>query len=467
MAYYPVNIAGGTYRHKDRKLTAQRTINFWPQKQQTGGAKSDYTLEAFYGLKPFGSPSQLLFHRGSGTHKGKLYVLIDQDLFYVDKGGTYTSVGTIPGTGRAIFASLSGDLIITTDGVAYTYDESSITEGTDLDFETPYSVAVINQQALYDGDDGRFGVSGVGTPLTIDGLDYATAESAQEDVVRVYGFGDIAHMMTASRIEQWWNSGNGNPPFDKVTQGTIEIGLQARYSVAQDDEGFYFLADDNQIYYLVGGTPVPLLPSVIVREITAMDVRDDAIGWTMQLDGQWFYVINFLSGDRTFCYPKGGEWFELSSGYEGGKYSGDGYAFVYGRHIIIDRNGRTFVLDGDTYQEDGQDIRRVRTLSPLHSGLLGEPGKDIEISEFRLTGATGVGVGTSGQDSDPQVMLQWSSDGMNWSTEQRGYLGESGEEMELIFDVNEAHKIFIFRIVQTDATYASWHSAAIEAELTI
>ena len=184
----------------------------------------------------------------------------------------------------------------------------------------------------------------------------------------------------------------------------------------------------------------------------------------MCLDGQWFYVLKFPDADRTFIYPKGGQWFELSSGVDGGRYQGDGYVYAFGKHLVPDENGNIFELDIDTFAENGSVIRRVRTLAPIHGGMFGVPGKEIEISSFRLVGKTGTGILT-GQGSDPVVMLQWSYDGENFNTETWGYVGEMGVFTEILFDVNEAHENWIFQIVSTDPVYSSWHAAGIEMQV--
>ena len=464
MAYRALSMAGGTYRHTDLGISAQRTINFNPQLQDAGNEKSPYIIESFYGLKPFSTNSGL--HRGIFAHQGVGYILLGTTLSSFDSSGALTTLGTIPGDGRAVFDGLGSIVIVTANGVAYTWDGTTFTVGSDPDFETPYTVTVINSQAVYDGDDGRFGVSDVGLPLTINPLNYATAESKADTLLRPFAFGTNVYMFGSEAIEQWWNSGAGSPPFDRIEGGLINIGLGAVHSVANDDEGIFFFADDDQVYYLLGGVPTALLPKVIVREISSFMRKSDAVGWTMQLDGQWFYVLKFTSADRTFIFPKKGQWFELSSGLEEGRYNGDGYAFVYGKHLISDEGGNILELDIDTFTENGATIRRVRTLSPIHAGLFGQPGKELEISYFKLIGKTGTGT-VSGQGENPQVILQYSQDGENFGTEIWADVGKMGVTTELIFEVGESFENWIFRIVSTDPVYSSWHSAAIEVEIGI
>ena len=463
--YRNIQIAGGSYKHTDLSLNAQRTINFWPQAQDRGNAKASYVIESFPGLKAFSSGSGL--NRGMFAHLGVLYKLTGTTLSSVDASGVRTTLGTIPGDGRAVFAGFGTSIVFTANSVAYTWNGTTLTTASDADFETPQTVAVLNNRAIYDGDNGRFCVSDVGNALSINALNYSTAESKADNLLRPYTFGTVAYMFGSETIEQWWNDTSvSDPPYSRIEGGTIEIGLGAVYSIDNDDRNIYFFADDNQVYSLTNGAPVPLLPKVIVREIAAFTTKSDAVGWTMQIDGQWFYVLKFPSADRTFIFPRGGEWFELSSGVVGGRYLGDSYSFCYGKHLIAEEGGNIYELDPDTYDENGAVIRRVRTLSPVHGGLFGVDGKEIEIAYLKLIGKTGTGI-ISGQGSDPVVMLEYSNDGENFSTEIWGNVGEMGQTAEVIFDIGESHENWIFRISSTDPVYSCWHTAGIEFQVGV
>jgi len=464
VAYLPVILAGGTFKAKDLSLTAQRTVNFWPQIQDAKNARSPYTLESFYGLKPFATGEGL--NRGIFAHQDILYKLSGTTLFSVNSSGIKTTIGTVAGDSQAVFDGLSSTVIITADGVAYTWDGTTFTVGTDTDFESPDTVTVLNSQALYNGAGGRFGVSDVGLPLTINALNYATAESKADILLRPYAYGNIVYMFGSEAIEQWWNSGTGNPPFDRVEGGMINIGLGAVHSVASDDKGVYFFGADNQVYYLLGGVPTPLLPREIVRDIAALPTRGDAIGWAMEVDGQWFYVLKLPIGNKTYIFPKGGQWFELSSGTTGDRYNGDGYAFAYGRHFIADETGNILELDGDTYTDNGATIRRERVLSPIHGGLFGKPGKELEIAYMRIIGKTGTGI-LAGQGSDPQISLSYSQDGENFGNEIWGDVGKMGVLTTIDFDIGESFDNWVFKLVSTDPVYSSWYSAGIEVEMGI
>lgn len=461
---FPLNLTGGTYKHKSLPLSAQKTINFWPQLQSNAGAKSSYVLESFPGLVLFSAGANR--NRGMFTHKGVVYQVSGTQLFSVDSAGARTFLGDVPGTGRCIFDALVDSIIFVTEGLVYEWDQTSLNIGTPADFETPRSVTVINNQAIYDGDESRFCVSDVGLPLTINGLNYGSAESKADEIVRPFAFNEVVRMFGTETIEGWWNSGSGNPPFDRLEGGILNIGLAAIESVAVNDRNLYFLGTDSQVYVISGGDAVPISPQPLTREIDQFSTPSDAIGWCMNYQGQEFYVLTFITDDRTFIYPEGGEWFQLSSGVVGGKYIGQGYALCYQKHLICDKDSNIYYLDDSTYSENGSVIQRTRDSAPIHGGLFGQPGKTIEMGSLVLIMETGTGTVS---DTDPMVMLSFSDDGgKTWSEQMFGDIGSMGEfQREVRWDGLGAFESRIIRIQTSDDVYYSIHSAAVEIEVGI
>ena len=464
----PINITGGTYKHKSLALSAQVTQNFWPQAQQENSTKSSYILESFPGLKLFGTIAGTR-DRGMFTHQDVLYKITDTTLYSVDSAGTHTSLGEVPGVARCIIDGIGSNIVITTEGTAYEWDGATITTGTDVDFETPNACTHLNNQMLYDGDGGRFGVSDVGAALTINGLNYATAESKADELLRPYVHDQIVHMMGTETIEGWWNSGVGNPPFDRIEGSIQQVGLGALHSVASSDDFVYFLGHNNQAYALSNSQAVPISTQAIAREFSSYSLVSDAHGACFNIDGQWFWRLSFPTAEKTFIYPEGGEWFQLSSGTDGGTSIQSSYAFAHRKHLVGDTvSGNIYELDPDTYTENGAPMVRIRDTGPLHGGLFGQDGKDIEINRFELILQTGVGE-LSGQGLAPVVMLSVSTDGGNtFGAEMWGGIGRSGKfQHKVEWGPLGSAESWILRVRTSDPVYYSLHSAAADIEFGI
>lgn len=460
----PINLTGGTYKHKSLPLSAQKTVNFWPQLQSDQGAKSAYILESFPGMTLFSTGGNR--ERGTFPHQGVLYQVSGTDLVSINSAGVRTVLGVIPGKGRCIFDAMVDSVIIVTGGRVFEWDGSTLAEGDPADFETPQAVTVLNSQAIYDGNESRFCVSDVGEPLTINGLNYGAAEAKADILVRPYAFNEVVRMFGTETTEGWWNSGSGNPPFDRLEGGIVNVGLKALESIGANDRNLYFLGSDSQVYRMSGGDVTPVSPQPITREIDNFTDASDAIGWCMNYQGQEFYILTFPAADRTFIYPENGQWFELSSGVKGGRYIGQGYAYIFGKHLIADKNSHIYELSDDVYSENGEVIQRTRDSAPIHGGLFGVPGKQLEMNSLVLIMETGVGTLAN---TDPVVMLSFSDDGgKTWSEQMFGDVGAMGQFLyEVRWDCLGAFDSRIIRIQTSDAVYYSIHSASAEIEACI
>ena len=461
----PINLTGGTYKHPSLPLSAQVTRNLWPQQIDNTSAKSPYILESWPGLVLFGSGTGA--DGGQFEHNGTLYHVCGATLYSVASSGTHTSLGSISGTGPCVFDALGSSIVIVRGGVGHVWDGSTLSTVSGL--ETPNSCTHINSQMLYDGDGGRFCSSDVGAPATINALNYATAESSADDLLRVYAFNEQVYLLGDKTIEIWWNSGVGNPPFDRVQGSVIDVGLKAIYSVASNKDSLYFLGGDSRVYRSAGGQALAVTDKALAREIEGYADASDAIGWCFTKDDQYFYQITFPTADKSYVYPEGGQWFEVSSGVSGGRYVGNSYAYAYGKHLIGDyRNGNLYELSDSTYAENGDVIRRVRDTGPLHGGLVKAPGKTLEMSRFELIMETGVGLVT-GQGLDPVVMLSFSDDGgRTFCTETWGTVGRLGEyRWKIEWFALGSFESRVRRIAITDPVKVSIHSAAADLEVGI
>lgn len=461
--YVPLQIAGGDYRHKSRSLSAQITRNFFPQ-VQTSTAEAEYTLEPTPGLKMFSAGSG--FDRGMLEHRNVLYKVTGTTLASINSAGTRANLGVIPGSARCVLMGFGESVLIVSSGSVYEWDGSTLTMATDPDFETPDSVAVLNSLAIYDGDGGRFGVSDVGDPLAVNGLNYATAESDADALIRVFVYGQNLFLMGEKTIEQWWNSGEGNPPFDRIEGGIFQIGLAALHSVAATKRVMYFLGNDRNVYRMVSsGFENNFTPQPILRLFQKYAVVSDAIGMIIPYQSKDLFILKFPTENKTWCYIEGVDWIELSSSSNdflgvAGRWKGNSYAYAFSKHLVADEDGNVLEFDDETYTDNGDVIKRARIMSSLHGGLLGAPGKHVELDSVRITAEMG--------QEDGIIMLSVSEDGgKTFSPEMWASVGETGDFMkELRWDgLNMRGMSVVIKLTTSDPTYFSIHSMGAEVKL--
>jgi hypothetical protein len=462
-----INLTGPSAVHHSRSQSSQRTVGFYPEKQDIQSEKSQFILNAFPGLVLFGTASGK--DRGMAEHKSILYKVTGTTLYSVAFDGTHTSLGTIAGTGRCIIEGIGDDIVIVSEGRAWQYASPTLTEITDVDLETPNSCAHLNSQMIYDGDGGRFGVSDVGDATSIDGLNYATAESNADNLLRVYAFNQTLYLMGEKTIEPWWNSGVGAPPFDRIEGGIMPVGLAAIYSASHNDNFLYFLGDDNKIYRISGTSKENISNIPLTHTIKDYLIVSDAIGYCFSFENQNFYMLIFPTADRSWCFSESAEmWFEPNKA----RYLGNSFANAYRKNLVADYgNGNIYELDLETFDENGVLVERFRDSGSIHGGLFKAPGKRIEFNRFELIMETGVGrlPSTADNRENPYVMLSISYDGGNtYSSEMWAPAGKMGDYIYKVewHSLGSGYDIRV-RVKVSDPNFWSIHSAAADLEIGV
>lgn len=472
MVSVPINFTGGDYQHRSRPLTKQWTRNFWPQLIANQKAKSQYILQSFYGLKTWKDFTGGI-NRGVIRNKTKLYRVVGTTLYEVDKNGNHTSLGFIGGSNRCILSTMGDQVIIANgSGVVYNYDGENLTQITDENIVKPRGVTVLNNQAIYDQGSGQgWDVSDVGKPGTINGLNNASAESESDDLLIPYAFTETLYLFGTETTELWYNSGQGNPPFDKIQGATIEVGLGSIYSVAHNPDLLFLWGADKQFYTLTGGTTsvsTPISTPAMAEEMQNYEVTDDVIGWTMQLEGQWFYVATFPNENVTWVYVVGGEWFQWGSSSIG-RIRADSYVNIFNKHLVTDfQSGNIYELDNRTYTDVGETIVRTRDTATLHGGQFQAPGKEFELNDLMFFLETDVGL-LQGQGSDPVMAISFSKDGgKTFGTERFVKVGKlnDGRTVARVKNCGRFYQCTI-RIRVSDPIYWAIYGGVAEVEVCI
>ena len=452
----PVDVVGQSYQHRSRSLSSQVTMNLIPEFTPSG--RNQKALTCWPGDKSFSSGSGE--GRGLYVFKNELYKVTGNTLYKIESNGVQTSVGTVGGSHPCVFADDGNSMRIATGGADYIYDGATLSLITDSDLVAGNSVAYLNQQMINDSAGGQFQVSNVGDPDNIDALNIATAESAPDDTVRVFTFNERLYLFgDRNNTETWYNSGTGNPPFDRIQGGTMNIAIGAVYSVAASTDFMYFFGFDNSVYRVSAYQAEKITPNAIANTFENFATSSDARGYALAFEGQYFYVLNFPTQGETWCYSEAGNaWFQLSTGADQSNYIGTSYAFCYGKHFI-ESGGDARELDLDTYTSNDLPMIRERVSAPI----VDPTGQRIMMNRFQLIMEVGVGL-ISGQGVDPQVMFQASYDGgKSWTNEDWVNIGRMGEGRIKVewFNMASAYEIMIrFRV--SDPVFISVHSAAID-----
>lgn len=403
----PIPIIGQAYKHRSLDLSAQTCKNMWPEfNKETNDVIS---LQPFPGLTLVSS-GVTGADGGMFKYNGIGYKVTGTKLYSVNSVFTQTEIGTISGSGLCTFAIVGEQLVIVRSGNVYSYDGTTLTKGTDADFESPEFVAAINGQAIYDGEGQRFYVSDAELPLTINGLNFGSKESRGDDLVMPYVFNETVYLFGEHSLMQWWNSGVGNPPFDPIQNGTLDVGVLNGHTVASNDTYMYFLGDDYIVYRTQGGSNLEPVSTYPLSEDFRNYGSTNAHAFCFEFAGQYFYYLRF-PGQKTWCYcQQSGGWFELTTDLSEDQYNVSSFIDLYGYQLFA-IGGDIYKLDTESNYNGTKQIIRERVTSPISAGVFrkGLAGKKITVNDVELVVKTYAPL--TGQGSIPTVMFGWAPDG--------------------------------------------------------
>ena len=339
-------IAGPSYQSRSKPLSGQQTSNWY--QQFSPNQKDEFVLLPFPGLPQVGSFSTPLIDRGATRMAEIGYQVKGNTLYRFDKFGNHTDLGVIPGSGRCTFANDGINLVIVTDLRTFVYssDTNSIVESTVTGTTGALSTDIINDQFLFTFSGTTF-VANIDNTTKLFTTDGQVGADVKPDVlIRDFVFEQTIWRFGARTVEAWYNNSSVVPPLARLDGQIFDVGLIAIHSVAQTDEFFYWLGDDNSVYRARSGVKERISTDAISNALAKAD-STDATAYTFTLEGQNFYCITLPLLNKTFLFNevlgKDAGWSELSSGANNERYQGSSLINVYGENFVTDEiNGKLY-----------------------------------------------------------------------------------------------------------------------------
>ena len=135
-------------------------------------------------------------------------------------------------------------MVISTGQARYTFD-GTLAAITDADHEAGNSSAFFNNQFLMDGTNQTIFVTNAGDPTSVLSENKINADSSSDNTIRVINFKDRLYPFgDRDSVETWYNTAEGNPPIDRIQNGTMTVGLSAPNAVTKTNNFFYWAGTD-------------------------------------------------------------------------------------------------------------------------------------------------------------------------------------------------------------------------------
>src|SRR6476469_9220397 len=242
----------GAYRRDKGAMPALRNLNMFVEK--SAASPTGFILLGRDGLSSYAGrgtgPINVLFSR-AGVFSGDLFTLSGASLY---RGSDL--LGTLDGDGPPSFAASTIEVVATNGSTAYSYDGSTLEPITFPDDAEVTAVGFLNGLFIYlRKGTGRFYWSATNDGRTIDALDYATAESAPDELLDVYVINDGLWFVGTDTVELWQYTGDADAPFSRVEGRLYKKGALATGAAAELDNTLFWWGNDNVIYR---GAEVPM-----------------------------------------------------------------------------------------------------------------------------------------------------------------------------------------------------------------
>jgi len=404
-------ILGSSYVIRSVNAADNRMVNLYPEVVPEGGKEPAYlqrcpglSLKATVGTGPI---------RGVYSLDDHLYVVSGNEFYRVTTGYVATKVGDITGSGPVSMADNGIQIFIAANPDGYVYNTATLAfaQITDPDFPGAVTVGYLDGYFVFNEPNSqRVWVTALLDGLSIDPLDFASAEGSPDGLVSLIIDHREAWLFGTNSVEVWYNSGDADFPLTRIQGAYNEIGCIAPYSVAKMDNSVFWLGADARgqgiVYRANGYQGVRVSTHAVEFAIQGYSNLSDAVGYTYQQDGHTFYVLNFTDADTTWVYDAAtGAWHERA-GFRNGdfkRHRGNSHARFNGDPIVGDyQNGKLYAFDLDVYADDGQVQKWLRRWRALPTGA-----NDLKrTAHHSLQIDLETGVGLNGIDPfDPEVEI--------------------------------------------------------------
>lgn len=352
---------------------------------------------------------------------GERHFAIIGNTLYRYKNGVLTALGVIGSfAGRCWMIFDDTGRIMISDGLNAYYWNGTVM----APIVTPGGVAV--GTLAFQAGFGIFNVPGTGQFYvtnpndfsTIDALDFATAESYPDPLLRVFVDHNQLLLCGVESIEVWQLSGGTDFPYAPYVNAQIERGIIGPNAICAEDNTVFFVGDDSVVYRLNGYTPTRISTSSIEARIAALTSADRpyAEAFSYTIDGQKFINFRFPGTSGFSCQINlaTGLWnyTETFNAPTWRVVSSAGHHSDY----LLTPNGFAS-LDNSLNTDEGDIMRRVAISAPGDAN-----GKMISVSKFQLDAE----VGRADIDKASQVMVRVALDGESFGNIRSRGLGTTG-----------------------------------------
>ena len=372
-----------------------------------------------------------------------------------DSAGTMTELtgSTDLGASAPVTFATDGTKCVMANGGKMVYtDLATLTTMADVDAPT-----VVTHVAYLDGyllanqvGTATFQFSSPTDITAWNALDFAAADGEPDKVVAMkVGFREVI-LIGRTAVEFWID--DGVTPFARLDGSVQSYGCSAPYSLAKVGNTWMWLDHERRLVNLQGRAVTPV-SSPYDRVIQQYASVDDAIAYTVSVEGYPLYVLNFPTAGQTLIYnyvtqkwSKWGYWNTGTATY--GRFRGNAYCYArdWNLHLVGDwANGLIYKFERTAFTDNGNPIRTLVRTGHQNYGM--DATKRSNVLRVKLKRGAG-----NASVTTPQVTMRRRVDNAaQWENERWASLGSVGQhEQTLDWRRNGIYKTCQYEFVHSD-----------------
>jgi hypothetical protein len=436
---------GPTYQMDAVSFDHQRSVNLFPIMSETGTSKSVAALRLTAGLEQLslvgGGPI-----RGCIEAGGRSFWVSGTELYEVSSNGSSILLGSLITATSRVTMNYNGTQIMIVDGTygyILTLATNAFVQITDPGFPIPavFGAYQDNYFIVVKGGTAQFYISAIGDGLSWDSLDFATAESAPDDLVGAISDGTNLWLLGKTTVEPFQNTGNAAFPFERIPGAVIQSGCAAPFTAVIFDNALTWMGQDDRggaiVWRANGYQATRISTQAIEKKIATSTNPVESYAYTYYEQGHAFYCLQVKSLNSTLCCDAATNYLWHEKSYRNPvtnmdqQHRASCHVYFNNQNLVGDRElGIVYNQALSIFTDNGDEIIRVR-ISPHQQ----DEKKLITFSTFELDIEPGRAEQKNSNNNvppnpnaDPQIMMKYSDDGgFTWSNERWVTTGKIGK----------------------------------------
>lgn len=263
--------------------------------------------------------------------------------------------------------------------------------------------------------------------LIFAGSFFAKNDTSSDQLVTLQENNRELWLVGERHTEVWYDQGGANFGFSRIPGVAPQIGCSAKHSIARLGDSLAWLGKSERGENIVVKTEQYSYTTIsnfaLESAISSYPLISDAFAFTYEAEGHLFYVLTFPTADKTWVYDHttstilGSPTWHERAAYDpvtGSFHRDSANCFANFQNLRMvghNTSGAILLLDRAAYDDNGAPLIAIRRAPHVWSkqdrGYIFHRALQVEFSP---------GVGrVTGQGVNPQVMLKWTSDGVDSS----------------------------------------------------